>query len=110
MAFTYYFLHTQLSSSRVQQRVKASLVLLGSLVPLSSHKPAESRGHGVLSCRGSEMVLEGLSVFVAWFHGGGGCFAFSVVSVWAMRNEWVVMTVGDTEALLTGWFLKTQLV
>jgi TRAP-type mannitol/chloroaromatic compound transport system substrate-binding protein len=56
------------------------------------------------------MVLEGLSVFVSWFHGGGGCFAFSVVSVWAMRNEWVVMTVGDTEALLTGWFLKTQLV
>lgn len=27
---------------------------------------------------------------------GGGCFAFSVVSVWAVRSKVVVMSVGDT--------------
>lgn len=62
---------------------------------LLADRPHDSRGNGVLVLRGSS-VLRSLAVVLAVLM-VEGCFAFSVVSVWAVRSNSVVMTVGDTE-------------
>lgn len=54
-------------------------------------------GSGVLLLRGS-LVLKRVAVVTALLD-GGSLFAFSVVSLWAGRSNFVVMSLGDTEVV-----------
>lgn len=54
------------------------------------------------------MVLKRVAVVLAFLM-VEGCFALCAVSVWAVGSNLVVVTVGDTAALLIGSFLKAHL-
>lgn len=54
-----------------------------------------TRGSGVLLLRGS---LKRVAVVTALLD-GGSLFAFSVVSLWAGRSNFVVMSLGDAEVV-----------